>query len=75
MKNMAAILWQVLKSSVNTFQIILIIKVNITTALGRQCSKKGTVIIKVHPNTKCPGMPQNYQNMFRNYKSMENNPL
>ena len=37
-------------------------------------SKKGTVIIKVYLDTKDPGMPQNYQNMFGSYKSKKKNP-
>lgn len=46
------------------FQIILIMKVNTHIALRIRFSKKVTIIIKVHLDTKDTGMRQNYKSMF-----------
>ena len=46
------------------FQIILIMKVNTHIALRIRFSKKVTIIIKVHLDTKGTGMRQSYKSMF-----------
>ena len=53
---------------------ISIMKENITMALRIYLLKKSTVIIRIHLDTKDPGMLQNYQNMFMSYKGNEKNP-
>ena len=50
------------------FQIVLIMKLNITMILSTHRSKKGTLTVNVNLDTKDPEIPQNYQNMFGSCK-------